>query len=164
MDPQPLLTATELALIQGPVSINVAARSADLTPCVARALGCRVEGGGQTITLFLSRTTGSAVLDCLGSNGAIAAVFSRPSTHETLQLKGVDASLIECTEPDLMLIQAYRRRFASDLATLGYTDAFADAVVAIMPDLVAVRFTPTAAFQQTPGPSAGQRLGQPPCA
>ena len=164
MDFQPLLTPTELALIEGPVSINVAARSADLTPRVARALGCRVETGGREITLFLSRTTGSAVLACLESNGAIAAVFSRPSTHETLQLKGLDARLIECAEPDLMLIQAYRRRFASDLATIGYTDAFADAVVAIMPDLVGVRFTPTAAFQQTPGPSAGQRLGQPPCA
>lgn len=160
MSPATLLTPAHLALVQGPVSINVAARSADLTPHVARALGCRVETGGQTLSLVLSRTTAADVLSCLELSGSIACVFSKPSTHETLQLKGDDARVTECDPSVVMLVQAYRRRFASDLATIGYADAFANAVVAMMPDLVVVRFTPTAAFEQTPGSKAGQRLGQ----
>lgn len=101
-----------------------------------------------------------SLLDCLEDNGAIAAVFTRPSTHQTLKFKGTDAELSEIDPHDPMLTADYQRKFVLELASIGHTPEFAAAVVPIMDDLVAVRFTPTAAFDQTPGPSAGKALGR----
>ena len=160
MEPEPLLDPAEAEFVQGAVSISVAARTADLTPVVARALGCRVATDRRQLRVFLSRSIAAAVLACLEENGAIAVAFTLPSTHQTLKLKGRDAQLIEPDQADLPWIQDYRRRFALDLAVIGYTPEFAGAVVPVMSDLVAVRFTPSAAFDQTPGPGAGQELAR----
>lgn len=160
MDSQPLLDPDEARFIQGGVSISVAARTADLKPVVSRALGCRVGVDRRSVIVFLSRAIAAAVLSCLEANGAIAAVFTLPSTHQTLKLKGSDATIVDLDPGDRQLIEDYRHRFALELATLGYTARFQGAVVPMMPDLVAVRFTPSAAFDQTPGPGAGRVLGR----
>ncbi len=160
MDSQPLLDPAEAQFVQGGVSISVAARTADLTPVVSRAFGCRVGADRRQVTVFLSRAIAAAVISCLEDNGAIAAVFTLPSTHRTLKLKGSDATLVDFGPGDRRLIEDYRHRFALELATLGYTAEFQGAVVPMMPDLVAVRFTPSAAFDQTPGPDAGRLLGR----
>lgn len=160
MDPEPLLRSAEADFVQGGVSISVAARTADLSPVMARALGCRVATDRREITIFLSRSIAASVLACLEDNGAIAVVFTLPSTHQTLKLKTTDARPSEVDPADLGLVQDYRRKFALDLGSMGYTPEFADAVVPMMDDLVAVRFTPTAAFDQTPGPDAGKALGR----
>ena len=160
MEPEPLLDPAEAEFVQGAVSISVAARTADLTPVVARALGCRVATDRRQLRVFLSRSIAAAVLACLEENGAIAVAFTLPSTHQTLKLKGRDAQLIEPDPADLPWIEDYRRRFALDLAVIGYTAEFAGAVVPVMSDLVAVRFTPSAAFDQTPGPGAGHELAR----
>lgn len=160
MDPEPLLKPADADFVQGGVSISVAARTADLSPVMARGLGCRIAADRREIIVFLSRSIAAAVLACVEDNGAIAAVFTLPSTHQTLKLKGTDARLLEIDPADLGLIQDYRRKFTLDLASMGYTPEFAAAVVPMMDDLVAVRFTPNAAFDQTPGPDAGKALGR----
>ena len=160
MGPEALLDLKAAEFVQGGVSINVAARTADLTPVVARALGCRVATDRRQVRVFLSRSIAAAVLSCLEANGAIAVVFTLPSTHQTLKLKGTDAQLSELDQADLRLVADYRTSFAMDLATIGYAAEFATALIPLMSDLVAVRFTPSAAFDQTPGPSAGKALGR----
>ncbi len=159
MEPEPLLDPAEAAFVQGAVSISVAARTADLTPMVARALGCRVSTDRRQVSVFLSRSAAVAVLSCIKANGAIAVAFTVPSTHQTLKLKGANAQVLEGDPIDLSLIEDYRRAFARDLAKIGYAAEFADAVAPLMQDLVVVRFTPSAAFDQTPGPDAGRALG-----
>jgi hypothetical protein len=114
----------------------------------------------RQLTVLLSRSIAVSVLGCLQDNRAIAVVFTRPSTHQTLKFKGTDAELSEIDPQDLTLTADYQRRFVLELATIGHTPEFAAAVVPIMDDLVAVRFTPTAAFDQTPGPGAGKALGR----
>jgi hypothetical protein len=45
------------------------------------------------------------------------------------------------------------------MGPIGYDQAFVGTLLAYEPaDLVAVTFTPTSAFAQTPGPQAGKRL------
>ena len=154
-DPEPLLKPADVDFVQGAVSISVAARTADLRPVVARALGCRVSADRRQINVILSRSIAVSVLSCLEDNGAIAVVFTRPSTHQTLKFKGADAELLELDPRDLTLTADYQRRFVLELASIGHTPEFAAAVVPIMDDLVTVRLTPTAAFDQTPGPGAG---------
>jgi hypothetical protein len=49
--------------------------------------------------------------------------------------------------------------FQAEIAGVGFDDAFAAALVAPAgDDAVAVEFTPTAVFDQTPGPEAGKPL------
>jgi hypothetical protein len=88
-----------------------------------------------------------------------AAVFSRPSTHQTIQIKGDDATVGALADGDLAHVDAYADALVQDLRTLGYTEAFGRTLVDFHPaDLVAVAFTPKAAFRQTPGPNAGAPL------
>ena len=52
--------------------------------------------------------------------------------------------------------------FAEDIGKLGHTEDQARTLVAsVEGDLVAIDFTPSAAFEQTPGPNAGTPLRPP---
>jgi hypothetical protein len=100
-----------------------------------------------------------ALLRDLRETRAIAVVFSQPSTHRTIQLKGADAALGPLAPGDPALIEANRVALVKDMGPIGYDEAFARTLLAYEPaDLVAATFTPTAAFAQTPGPQAGKRL------
>lgn len=155
----PLLDEANADFIQHHVAINLAARDAGNVPALTRALGCRVSPDRRRVTVFVSPARAEKLLQCLPQNGAIAAVFSRPSTHQTLQLKGVDAVAGPVSEGDRQRIAAYRDSFVEELLRIGHPPAFAAAVIsAFTDDAVGVTFTPTAAFVATPGPNAGQRL------
>ena len=155
----PLLDEANADFIQHHVAINVAACGAGNVPALTRALGCRVSPDRRRITVFVSPARAEGLLQCLHTNGAIAAVFSRPSTHQTLQLKGVDAVAAPLADGDRERIAAYRDSFVEELNKIGHSRAFAAAVISALTDeAVGVGFTPTAAFVATPGPNAGQRL------
>ncbi len=96
------------------------------------------------------------------TNGRIAVVFTQPSTHRTIQLKGTDAALVRATASSIdCSAQHHREMWIEELCQLGYTREFSAAVWGPLPEtLAAIAFTPTAAFQQTPGPGAGQALGR----
>jgi hypothetical protein len=58
------------------------------------------------------------------------------------------------------VIERYVRAFAADVTPLGFSEAYMRALLACpREDLVAVQFTIAAAFSQTPGPRAGEPLG-----
>jgi hypothetical protein len=155
----PLLDAAQAEFIQHHVAINVASRDVHHVPVLARALGCRVSPDRRRVTLFVSPSRAQALLQCLREHGVVAAVFTRPSSHETLQLKGVDAAVVPLDAGDYQRLAVCRDTFVEDLQRIGYTEAFARALVAALSDeAVGVAFTPSAAFVATPGPAAGQRL------
>jgi hypothetical protein len=154
-----LLDEAHAAFIQSHVAINVGARDADNVATLARALGCRVSADRRMVTVFVSVPRSQSLLDNLRANGAIAVVISRPSTHQTIQLKGTDAAIAPIEDADRATIAAYLESFVEDLASIGYRENFARIVLSGAEDqVVAVTFTPTAAFAQTPGPGAGARL------
>jgi hypothetical protein len=89
----------------------------------------------------------------------IAVVFSRPNTHQTIQLKGTDATIVPLGREDRELMIAYGKSFVAEIGALGYKEHFSRALMSpAAEDAVGVEFTPSAAFVQTPGPAAGQRL------
>jgi hypothetical protein len=154
-----ILDAEQAGFIGGPVSINVASSDANLVPSVARAFGCRLTPDRGRVTLFLSGMRSPALLRDLRAGGAVAAVFSRPSTHRTLQLKGRDAVVGRLEQDDRERMLAYGDQFRAEILGLGYSERFVEGLVAAVTDeAVAVCFAPMAAFEQTPGPAAGQRL------
>lgn len=156
----PMLDAAHAAFIQRRVTINAGARDAGNVPTLVRALGCRVSPDRRRVTVFLSVPRSQALLKNIRDNGAIAVVMSRPSTHQTIQLKGTDAAAGPPEEGDRALMAAYQDSFVQELIELGYPETFARAVVSGQSDeVVGVTFTPVEAFVQTPGPGAGHRLG-----
>jgi hypothetical protein len=155
----PLLDAANAKFIQSGVMVSVASRDARHVPSVTRALGCRVAPDRRRVTAFLVASQSEPLLRDLRDTRVIAAVFSQPSTHRTIQLKGTDATLGALEPGDAALIEANRIALTKDMAVLGYTEVFVRTILAYEPaDLVAVTFRPTSAFAQTPGPQAGKRL------
>jgi hypothetical protein len=154
-----LLDAQQARFIGGPVSINIASADANLVPSVARAFGCRLSRDRLTLTVFLPEARAAALLRDLRAGGAIAAVFSRPSSHRTLQLKGRDVVIAALAPGDRERMLAYGEQLAAEIRGLGYPEPFARALVMPVGDAaVAASFAPLAAFEQTPGPAAGQAL------
>jgi hypothetical protein len=155
----PPLDAEHAAFIEGPVSITAASRNARNETTLSRVFGCRVSADRRRVTVFLSAAQSAALLADLRGNGTIAVVFSRPSTHRTIQLKGSDATVVPMTGEDPRLLAAYSRQWAAEIRPLGFSKEFAGILAPLAPgDVVAVAFTPAAAFLQTPGPKAGTAL------
>ena len=155
----PVLDEDHAAFIQSGVSVVVATRNADLVPDAVRGCGCRVSRDRRSVTVLVeSLRIGSVVAD-IEANGLIAVVFSQPSTHRTIQLKGTDARVVRVSPRDRDLVEQHLTAWVDELTAIGYRPEFARAVHGDAPDaMVALVFTPTAAFQQTPGPGAGDRL------
>ena len=143
------------------VSITAASRDERNVPRIGRCLGCRVTPDRAQVTVFVAGTQYHAFLDALRASRVIAVVFSLPSTHRTLQLKGSDAEIEPLAPGDADIVVRHVDRFVDELGALGYSP---DVVRAYhwcdAAELRAVRFTPTAAFEQTPGPGAGAPLGR----
>ena len=155
-----LLDADHLDFIRGPVSIIAASAGAGGIPQLGRACGCRVDG--EKVVILLAASQSGALLGDVRANGRVAVVFSRPTSHRTLQLKGGDAAIAALAAEDPALVTRYRGCMVTELAQLGYDRDFVGALFgASLADLVAIVFTPTAAFSQTPGPGAGAPLPPP---
>jgi hypothetical protein len=158
--PSPL-DAALAGFIQGGVSVVIASSNAALEPDVVRGCGCRVSRDLHRVTVLFDKSRDGHILDNFAANGRIAVVFTQPSTHRTIQLKGTDAGLVRIGSPDRLVAQAHREMWIQELGLVGYTREFSAAVWGPQPEtLAAIAFTPTAAFQQTPGPTAGQALAR----
>jgi hypothetical protein len=154
-----LVDIEQAAFICGGVGVSAATCRANTLPNIARATGCRISPDRRVVTLLFASTPGAALLDDIRRTGAIAVVFTQPSTHRTLQLKGSDARIVPLEVGDLDLVERYVSAFAADVAPFGFPEAYMRALLACPPDdLVAVQFTIGAAFLQTPGPRAGEPL------
>lgn len=151
----------QAALITHQVSIIVGSRDARYRPHLMRAVGCRLSDDRRRITLLMPQGSSREVLNDLRENGQIAVVFSEPSSNRTLQLKGGDAVVASCEPGDAALAERYLAGFVDEIGQLGFAAEVAHTLLGHDADLVAVQFTVTAAFDQTPGPSAGEPLAAP---
>lgn len=149
-------------LIGRRVSIIVGGRDAAHRAHLMRAVGCRLSEDRRRVTVFLAASAARQLLDDLRANGLIATVFCEPTSNRALQLKGSDATVAPIEAGDAQFAQAYLRRFAEEIGELGFAANVAHTALGHVPsDLVAVHFTPETAFEQTPGPKAGEALGGP---
>jgi hypothetical protein len=146
------------AFIQGGVSVIVASRNAQLVADVVRGCGCRVSRDRRQVTVLVEPSRAGTLLEDIAANGRIAVVFSQPSTHRTIQLKGSDASIVRVTPADREVAARHLAAWKEELGNIGYSRELAAAVRGTAERIAAIRFTPSAAYQQTPGPGAGQRL------
>jgi len=158
----PLLDPQRLATVAKGVSAIVASCSADGRPSLMRAVGSHISTDGCEVTVYLRRSQSTQLLQDIADTGQIAVVFSEPATHRTLQLKARQARQRPATGQDLPLLQAYLRSMEHEVGRVGLGPRYVGAMLAApLDDVVAVSFTPGAAFDQTPGPRAGAPLPAP---
>ncbi|MBX3608389.1 MAG: hypothetical protein KF871_00720 [Hydrogenophaga sp.] len=142
------------------VSLIVSSRDHALNPSVMRAVGSRIDDGGRRITAYLARNQSRQLLADLSSSGRLAAVFSQPTSHLTVQFKSRRFRIREATPDDSPYLAQYLASMEDELGALGYPRVLAKVMLAHQPqDLVAVEFEPDEAFDQTPGPNSGQAMG-----
>ncbi|MBX3620734.1 MAG: hypothetical protein KF891_12220 [Rhizobacter sp.] len=155
----PLLSPKVAAFVQSGVSITLAARGERLVPSISKAVGCVVDAGLRQLSVLAFADPAGAVCRDLTDNGQIAACFSRPSTDETVQVKGRDAQAAPATPLEVAAARRCLDLLIDDLEPMGFSREMLEAVFWGNPaQMVAVRFTPDAAFSQTPGPGAGAAL------
>jgi hypothetical protein len=155
--PGSLLDEGLCAFVAGGVSIGIGTRDDRMRPHAVRAVGGRHDGA--RIVLFVPRRQGRRVLEDVAANGRISVVFSQPSTHRTVQLKGRDARIEPLGPGDRELALAYRDALGRDLARVGYPEGLAVVLLEGLDEEVdAVVFTPDEGYDATPGPKAGSPL------
>ncbi|MFC5527382.1 hypothetical protein ACFPPA_16695 [Rhodanobacter ginsengisoli] len=156
-----VIDADNARFIAGGVSIIVSARNAGNRPDLVRAQGCRVARDRRTIRLFVVTAQAVELLADLRQNGRIAVVFTEPSSHRSLQLKGDDAAIVPLRRGDPARIAAYRDAMVTELARIGVSEVMTRALLAgATGEMVSIEFTLGTAFVQTPGPEAGMPLPQ----
>lgn len=157
--PTPLLPAEYLALMARGVSVIVASANAARVPSLMRAVGSHVADGGHQVTVYVSRSQASQLLDDIASTGQVAVVFSSPASHQTLQLKSRQVTLRAMDLGDLPILQRYRESMEQEVGAVGFPPTFTHAMLAHrIDDVVAIVFRPEQAFDQSPGPRAGTPL------
>lgn len=139
------------------VSVRVGACTADGRPEVSRGLAAQALTDGR-IELLLPRDAGERVLAAVRSTGQVAAVLSLPLTHRSLHVKGRDAEVGAAEPAHAALLERCREGFLAQITPLGFSRSQLMALwygVEIT-ELDAVRFSISGAWDQTPGPGAGQ--------
>lgn len=127
-------------------------------PSVCRALAASLLPDGR-VRVLVTAGAGPDVLDAIRSTGQVAALMVAPETNRTLHLKGRDARVAPEGDEHAPLLDERR---AALMRSLRFDGFFDDAPVvaswyAVRPgELHSVTFTPYGAWNQTPGPGAGE--------
>jgi hypothetical protein len=144
------------------VSVIVSASDPALVPSVMRAVGSQVSSSGEHITVYLNRSQSAQLLRNVATTDRLAVVFSEPCTHRTVQLKARGVRLREAAETDVAALEQYLNSMKAELFRIGIAPALVAAMLAHrLDDVVALEFSPEEAFDQTPGPRAGQPIARP---
>jgi hypothetical protein len=152
------LTADMIALFKMGIAHQIGACTPDGRPVLCRGLAATVEESGK-VAVLLSAESGFEVLDAIRETAWIALNVTVPSTYQSLHLKGRDAVSSKASPMHRPLLEASHRAFRDQVMPFGFTPEFTHAWYDVTDDdLRVVRFTPLGAWNQTPGPGAGNRL------
>jgi len=143
-------------LLRTGVSIVVGTHDASLMPECTRAWGICVSSDRNAATIFLSETIAGLTIENLRANGTIAVSCTRPTDHITCQLKGLARSIRPLTPEERDLSRRWHDDFGAELKTIGVSSELSGAW--IVEPTVAVDFSVTDVFNQTPGPDAGRKV------
>jgi hypothetical protein len=147
-----------LVFLQRGLSLYAGSTDARGWPQVARALAIRPVPGPQLL-LAVPVEPAASLLAGIAATRQIALVLCQPTTHYTVQLKGRDASIEPLQVEQWPELDRNRDAFGAEILPFGFDAEFADAWFSITGNgpeaLRVVRFTPSGAWNQTPGPGAG---------
>jgi len=151
------LTDDMIRLLSAGVAHQVGGCTNAGRPVVCRGMAAQHEAG--RLLVIISSESGFEVLDAIRQNGNIAVNVTLPENYRSVSFIGNDAVVRGSGAAWRPLVDERHAAFSKQLLRYGiqpeYTNAWYSA-----PDehLVAIRFTPMAARNQTPGPGAGDPL------
>lgn len=146
-------------VLYGGPTISVASRSAALRPSIGQAIGCCLAAGSSQVRFFMLASRNRGVITDLRAGHEVAVVMTRSSTTRSLQIKGSSAKEVPLTDEDRARAEEYVETVVREWAQDGTPPAFTRALMVTGPGpIVAFEMEMTAAFDQTPGPRAGEAL------
>lgn len=147
-----------LAFLGCGLSVHVGACNRTGEPQVVRALALRIEPDHR-VSLLLSTPSADGLLAAISEVPVVAMTACQPSTHRAIQVKGRGAELSAADPAQWAERLAFKDRFLAEIEPYGYDEVFVDAWLDVPPEQWrVVTFTPTGAWNQTPGPGAGQAM------
>lgn len=153
-----LLTAELVAFMQSGLSIILGSVGRDAFPIPRMGHGCRVDALGK-VRLTVGTRSAADLVQAVEDRQPIAATFTRPEDHRSIQIKASLAHIREPLAADIAEAGRQSAIFADKLATYLFERPFSEAYAGFFADeLVVIEFSAEEAFIQTPGPGAGARL------
>jgi hypothetical protein len=151
-----MIQAELATFLQEGVGIYIGTRNRALEPSGARGIAARVESSGAHVVIYLADVAAARILPDLESNGQAAVTFGRPVDERACQVKGTFVSARAARDDERPLIEAQWDGFTRSLEMIGVAPTARSA----WPKWPATAITlkPTAVFEQTPGPAAGNQL------
>jgi hypothetical protein len=144
------------ALLAGLVAIHVATRDAALAPDEVTAAAALLDEDGRTLTVYLPVATSETSLANLRDNGALAVVLSQPLTHRTVQLKGRAETIRPAREDEREAVLRRAALFDAEVEAIGLPPAAVRRRTKW--PCHAVTFAVAEAYEQSPGPRAGEPI------
>jgi hypothetical protein len=127
-------------------------------PSLCRGLAAAVEPDGRMLVI-VSAEPGREVLDAVRENGRIALNMTLPENYKSMSLLGRDAEVRLGGGQYRALVETRMAAFTAQLLRHGIPPEYTRAWYMVDDDnLMAIRFTPFSARNQTPGPGAGSAL------
>ena len=128
-------------------------------PHVCRALAVDALPDGRMLAL-LAEPAAPRVVAALRETGQAALMMTSPRTNRTLHVKGHDARVEPALPEHAALLARCQRQLAAEIAEV---DGFGNSAAILanwyrvdLSEMLAVRFGLAGAWDQTPGPHAGQ--------
>jgi len=156
----PQLTEDDARFVQRGLSITLGSRNEAMLPSIAVGLACRVAADRRQVSIILRPSQSADLLRDVRQTGLIAVALNQPTTHRTIQLKGVDAKVHPIDAGCVAELAAQTSAFVEEIVSVGAPqEEMVRAYVQFeLHDVVAVSFSLQAVFVSTPGPAAGTRL------
>lgn len=143
-------------LRQGP-SLRVGASTPEGQPELATAHAAHVLDDGRVELVLLSKP-GAELLAAIRATGRVAVSAGLPATSRVLHVKGQDAEVQQPREEHAALLASRLETWLRQVEAFGADrrQILAELGELSLARLSCVRFTPFGAWDQTPGPGAGQ--------
>lgn len=150
-----------LAKINQHCDVVLSSASAAAVPSLCWGMAGRVLDDRRTVEAWVREDQARQFFADVRATGRVAAVFNEPYTNVAVQLKGRGGSVRAATRDDEAFLREHVGHMVAELARVNFAEAFARNFFEHPWTLLAVvRFEATEVFVQTPGPRAGQRLGE----
>ena len=143
--------------LESGVSILVGTRNEKNEPEATRACGARISKDRQSVELYFPDWAKRAPHD-ISENGQVAVCFSRFLDNYSIQLKGHDAKIRDATDAERVVPERYIAAYIETLSMVGFPRSLTTRI-RVWPAKI-VSFEVRDIFVQTPGPKAGERLGE----
>jgi hypothetical protein len=152
------LTEDMIELLGAGVAHQVGACTQEGRPSLCRGLAAQVEPDGRLVVI-LSGEMGFEVIAAVRDTRRVAVNFTLPETYRSMSLLGRDAEVGPAGDRLRDLVMDRYVKFKAQLEVHGIPASYTDSwYLRPAEELVAIRFTPFSARNQTPGPDAGSAL------